>query len=491
MSKSGSYEDFGVSSPVVDSDACTYTISADEVNAIRWLISQKKLLIGTVGGEWWLSGGSDSDIVTPDAVLVRRETVHGSAALQPIVIGNVVMFLQRDSKKLREFVYSLEADGYQAPDLTVLAEHLTRNNTIIDWGFQQAPNAIVWMVRDDGILVAVTYQRDHNIVGFSRHVTDGEIKSVATIPGDAEDEVWAVVTRYAKTGTTMVQKRFIERMDPEFSPCTDDGAHATRDAFFVDSGLTHDEPVDVSGITAANPVVVTAASHGLTTGDMVVISGVEGHEIDGTAYGMADEINGNKYSVTVSDANTFSLSDPLTGEAINGTAWPTYTSGGQVRKLKTSFTGMAHLAGREVAILADGAPRDNVLVGDDGTFTLAEPAAIVHAGLPYSTNIQTLRIEGGVRVGTAQGKIKRIMSVTLRIHETLGFACGPDAETLHWVDFREAGDQADAPPALVSGDKKVTFPGGYDGEGQVYIRQSFPLPLTLLAVIPEGVVYGD
>jgi len=496
MSKSGSYEDFGVSDPVVDSDACTYTISADEVNAIRWLVSQKKLLIGTVGGEWWLNGGSGSDIVTPDAVLVRRETVHGSAAIQPLVIGNVVLFLQRDGsqtygKRLREFVYSLEADGYQAPDLTVLAGHMTHNSPIKSWGFQQTPNGIAWMVREDGVLIAMTYQRDHNIVGFSRHITDGEFESVASIPGDNDDEVWAVVSRYAQTtGSTMVVKRFVERMDPEFSPCQEEGVCATRDAFFVDAGLTHDDPVDISDITSADPVVVTATAHGLTTGDTVLITGIEGHTVDGTSYGTTD-LNGNKYEVTVTDADHFSLADPLTGENIDGSTWPAYTSGGEVRKLKTSFTGMDHLAGRDIAILADGAPRDNATVDSNGAFTLTEPAATVHAGLPYNTNIKTLRLEGGVQTGTAQGKTKRIMSVTLRLHETLGVACGPDAETLQWIDFRNAEDRADAPPALFSGDKRICFSGGYDREGQVYVRQSYPLPFTLLGVMPEGVVYGN
>ncbi|WP_319780304.1 hypothetical protein [Maridesulfovibrio sp.] len=391
MSKAGSYEDFGVSSPVVDDDACTYTLSADQVNAIRWMVSSKKLIMGTSGGEWWLSGGSSADTVTPNSVMVRRETTHGSAAISPVIVGGVMIFLQREGRTIRELSYSFEADGYVAPDLTILAEHLTRSNSITEWAYQQSPDSIIWMVRDDGAMIGLTYQREHEVVGFHRHSTDGKFRSVCAIPGPTQDEVWTVVEREV-AGTV---RKYVERMENQF------GGEGSRDAFFVDSGLSYDQGVE-----------------------------------------------------------------------------------------DTVFTGLEHLEGKTVSVLADGAVRPDVLV-KEGTITLAAPAKVVHAGLPYVSNMKTLRIEGGaMHGGTAQGRKKRISHVIVRLFQSLGLQVGYDGEHLERAPFRTSADKVGGAPALYTGDYEVKFNRGYDRDGQIYIRQDQPLPLSVLALIPEVSVYS-
>ncbi|SDL07847.1 hypothetical protein SAMN05660337_2004 [Maridesulfovibrio ferrireducens] len=390
MSKSGAYENFGVSAPVVDDDACTYTLSADQVNAIRWMVSSKKLIMGTSGGEWWLSGGGSADSVTPNSVMVRRETTHGSAAIPPVVVGGIMIFLQREGKTIRELSYSFEADGYVAPDLTILAEHLTRSNTITEWAYQQSPDSIVWMIRDDGALLGLTYQREHEVVGYHRHVTEGKFRSVCVIPGVSQEELWCVVTREVEG----VTRSYIERMEEQFN------GEDSVSAFFVDSGLSYDQDV-------------------------------------------AD----------------------------------------------TVFTGLDHLEGKKVSILADGAVRPDVVV-EKGHITLASPAKVVHAGLPYTSNLKTLRIEGGSMTGTAQGSMKRISHVTVRLFQSLGLQVGYDKDNLERAPFRTSADKVGGPPSLFDGDYEVKFNRGYDRDGQIYIRQDQPLPLTVLALIPQVSVYS-
>jgi hypothetical protein len=391
MSKAGSYEDFGVSDPVVDDDACTYTLSADQVNAIRWMVSSKKLILGTSGGEWWLSGGSRADSVTPNSVMVRRETTHGSAAISPVVVGGVMLFLQREGRTIRELAYSFEADGYVAPDVTLLAEHMTRTNAIKEWAYQQSPDSIVWMVRDDGALIGLTYLREQDVTGFHRHSTDGKFRSVCTVPGPTQDEVWVVVEREVDGKL----RSYVERMENQFV------GDATESAFFVDSGLSYNQGVN-----------------------------------------------------------------------------------------DTVFTGLDHLEGKTVSVLADGAVRPDVVV-ENGTITLAAPAMVVHAGLPYVSNMKTLRIEGGsMSGGTAQGRMKRISHVTVRLFESLGLQVGYDSEHLERAPFRSSADKVGGAPALYTGDYEVKFNRGYDRDGQIYIRQDQPLPLSVLALIPEISVYS-
>lgn len=150
----------------------------------------------------------------------------------------------------------------------------------------------------------------------------------------------------------------------------------------------------------------------------------------------------------------------------------------------TMITGMDHLEGETLSVLADGASHPDVVVSG-GSVTLARSASRVHLGLPYESNIETLRIEAGAADGTAQGKTKRIHRVNVRLYKTLGLQFGPDASTLDTLPFRTSADAMGNPPALFTGDKTVNWNSGYETEGQMYFRQDQPLPFTLLGLMPQ------
>lgn len=248
-SVSGAYTDF--TPGTADDDPVTYTIGADQVNAIRWLTPAKKLMIGTTGGEWCMSGSSGNDPVTPSNIHIVRETTYGSADIQALRIGPTTLFVQRSGRKIRELAYNFDLDGYIAPDMTILAEHITEGG-ISQLAYQQEPNSIIFATRADGYLLGFTYERREDVVGWHKQVTDGEIESAATIPGVSEDQLWIAVKRTIN-GTT---KRFIEYLSP-FDFNSD-----LEDAFFVDSGLSYDgAPATVfSGFDhlIGEPIVVLA-----------------------------------------------------------------------------------------------------------------------------------------------------------------------------------------------------------------------------------------
>lgn len=153
-----------------------------------------------------------------------------------------------------------------------------------------------------------------------------------------------------------------------------------------------------------------------------------------------------------------------------------------------TISGLGHLEGETVAVLADGAAHPDEIVAN-GAIVLHRPASKVHAGLAYPTDIETLRPEAGAALGTAQGQTKRIAGVTLRFMDTLGGRIGPDAARLDEILFRSGGDPMDTVPPLFTGDKYVAFDGGHNIDGTVFIRQDQPLPLTLLAVMPRLATY--
>ena len=148
----------------------------------------------------------------------------------------------------------------------------------------------------------------------------------------------------------------------------------------------------------------------------------------------------------------------------------------------TTITGLNHLEGETVQILADGSAHPDKTVSG-GSITLDRSATKVHIGLGYSSIIKTLRLEGGANDGTSQGKIKRIHGVTARFLDTVGAELGPDTSNLDRIPFRDSSMAMDVAVPMFTGDKEISFPAGYDNDAQVVIRQSQPLPMTVVAIM--------
>lgn len=150
----------------------------------------------------------------------------------------------------------------------------------------------------------------------------------------------------------------------------------------------------------------------------------------------------------------------------------------------TTISGLGHLEGKTVQILADGAAHPDRVV-TSGAITLQVAATTVNVGLGYNSNIQTNRIEAGAGDGTAQGKMKRINKAVIRFFNTLGGKAGPDANTLDTIQFRSGSDPMDAAPPIFTGDKLVEWPDGYNFDGYMYIRQDQPMPMTVISIMPQ------
>jgi hypothetical protein len=180
------------------SDSVKITLAASEGNRINWLYSQQNsLLVGTSGDEWTVSAADSASTLSATNLEAKRQSAYGGKYLRAVIVNDVLLFVQRNGRKLRELVYELNKDGWVAPDLTLLAEHIT-NGEIMELAYQQQPDAVLWCVRGDGTLIGMTYERDQKVVGWHRHTIadNAEVESVATIYGNGtEDEVWMVVKR--------------------------------------------------------------------------------------------------------------------------------------------------------------------------------------------------------------------------------------------------------------------------------------------------------
>jgi hypothetical protein len=397
FSRTGDFENFAPTTEdgtVVDDNGFSISLAADNVNAIRWMADDEKgLLIGTVGGEWVARPSDQGGVITPSNRQAKRSSAYGSADITPVRAGRAVLFIQSAKRKIRELAYIFEDDGFRAPDMTLVAEHMTLSG-LVEVAWQSEPQDIMWSVLADGTLAGMTYDRDQSIIGWHRHDMGGyssagsaagaKVESVTVIPnvGGTADEVYIVVNRYIN-GNTM---RYVEYLVPYWSSDNDQ-----EDAFYVDSGLTLDVPLTLTAATAAKPCVVTSASHTFSDGDVVRITEVVGMTelnkiaykiaskatntfelfsntkravtisgatvanpvvITATAHGLSDgdeisihnvvgmvEINGLGFTVANKTANTFELS------GINGTGYTSYTSGGDMHNAIDAAAYTAYVSG--------------------------------------------------------------------------------------------------------------------------------------------------
>jgi hypothetical protein len=390
FSKNGDYSNFTAGTGA--DDALIYTIASNQVNAIRYLSATRVLTIGTTGGEYVLTATSDGPI-TPTTTLIRKYSNYGSAAIEPVQVADVTLFVQRGGRKVREFRYvgDINVAAYQAPDITIVAEHITAGG-LSAFAYQQEPDGVIWAIRADGSLIGVTYRREEEVVAWHKHVIGGEfdggqaiVESIATLPSDTgEDELYMIVKRTING----VTKRYVELMRPF------DFGGVTTGAFFVDSGLRY----------------------------------------DGSAIG--------------------------------------------------SLKGLYHLEGETVTVLANGASHPDRVVADGGV-SLAYSSTTAAIGYGYTSSMQTMRIESGSADGTSQGKPKRIHAITLRLHETVGIEVGNSPSENDRIFFRDSSMAMDQAVPLFTGDKDIEFPGGYDEDDRLYIRQTQPLPMSVLALFPR------
>ena len=436
-------------------------------NPIQWMLSHTYLMIGTLGG-----AGRLGDIDEPMAPTIqpqyKQQSTDGSAFKQAVLAGDSILYLERGSRKIREFVYSFEQDKFISPDKSVLAEHITGDG-ITSMALQRRPEIVLWSTRTDGKLLSMTYNRGHDVTGWALHDLGGEVESVAVIPGTLEDEVWLIVKRTINGST----KRYIEQMQPRDWGSDDD------DIFFVDCGLSWDggDAVDVTDVTKANPAVVTVSTwptdgdgNNLVDGDQIKIS---------TNVGMT-ELNGNIYTIDNPNisAKTFSLNNSADTAAINSTGYTSYSSNGTttVQRFENTFSGFTHLEGQEVAILGDGEVQANQTISSSGDFTITNWVNKLHAGLPYTSILETMPIVIENEQGSTAASKKRVSSVAINFYKSLGCKYGIEGN----VDdvFNET--------SLVTGWKNLKFAHGYsEDDVTIYFQQSDPLPLIIREIIPS------
>jgi hypothetical protein len=262
MTKSSNYVDFGRSIPLVDSDGITINLLSRQINRIRSLVSFLNSVIAFTGSsEFSIEGISDGPL-TPTNVFTKLQGLRGTGDIDPILVGNHIIFISPLSTAVRDMIFNVFNQSFDTANISTLSDHLIKDSPIVAMAYQQEPDSVIWMVREDGKLVSVTYSKEQEMNAWTRHDTDnGLFESVATIPGSDADEVWFIVKRGSL--------RFIERMLARTSS-TD-----PADQYFVDSGLSYDgAPASVlTGLDHLNGLQVTINAEGFILPNQTVSNG--------------------------------------------------------------------------------------------------------------------------------------------------------------------------------------------------------------------------
>lgn len=467
MSRSAGFTDFGTSVPLLDDDAVSIELAAERRNVIRHLIRLTKLIALTSEAAWVIEKKTGEPLPSTDP----QEETGVSHPIRPLKIGSKVIFVESKGNVARSLGYSYASDAYEGQDLTVTASHLFKGRTVVDWTFQRVPFRCVWVVMSDGTLLGLTYMPDQEIIGWHRHDTDGIYESVTCVSEELEDAVYAIVKR--KVGG--VWKRYIERF--ESRDFTD-----IADAFFVDSGLTYDGREAGAGISFTLSGGVSW-SHEETLTFTTTTPFFSGASDAGDAIVLHEAESGEALRLTIINYVSATAVTVLANREVPAEFRGVLSTGFQVAR--NTFTGLDHLDGATVSILADGVVEEQATVGavaGGKGFTLVNPAVVVHAGLPIEADIETLDIN--VQGQSLQGKVKNIRSLTLIVEDTRGLAAGPDANNL--VDISPVSSQQyDNPIALETGPETANIISTWSEGGRVLIRQSNPLPASILAIVPE------
>lgn len=378
-SKTGDYYNFGTSIPSADDDGITATLNGGQMNGIKAIIAFGEMLLLTAGGEFKVSGGGKA--ITGSNVLSQPQEYRGVSDVNPVTIGSRIIYVQHQGNIIRDLAYSYDVDKYTGDDLNLLASHLFEGHKIISMTYQQIPNSIVWCVRDDGLLLGLTYIKEQDIYAWHQHTTaGGKFVSVCNIGGSTEDKLYAVIERGGQYYVEIMESR--------------DKSTNVEDQFFVDSGITYEgEPTD-------------------------------------------------------------------------------------------EISGLEHLEGYTVAILADGnvLPQQTV---ENGKVLLGNKYKKVHVGLPIDAEIKTLPIDFTAQDGTYLSRKKRIATVTLLLKDSRGGLFGMKENELDEFKWR-SNEAYGEPIGLQTGKFKVTIKSAtYDETQQIIIKQPDPLPMTVLSLIPE------
>ncbi len=475
-SRTGLFDNFTRSNPTQADDSIRWITVSEKLNAVRHFADMGKLLMFTQGAVF-SAEGDDSGTLTPTAINPRKRADHGVGDIPPIPAGSVVLYVQTSGKIVRE-IEPNGLDRYATRDLTSFVKHLFESYGITAWAYAEEPFGILWAVRADGTLLGLTYLKEHAVDGWHHHDTgDGdEFLDVSTIPENNETATYVLVRRYDCNGHTRV---YCERMASRTVLTPREGrfldSFGVLDGTNTDAGNTYvlhydtahsAEPrywIEPTGGTA--PWIETPPSPDV--GNAVVFLLEDGTELRATV----TEVDSQFVAFVTVEGDTSGLTLP-------------YSTADWALAVDV-IGGLWHLNGREVMVLGDGETLGPFTVAD-GAITLPVACYQVVGGLQIIADLETLEPDNPAGETWAD-KTKSMAEITLKVRNTLGIQVGLGNTAAEFQPMlpRWCNPKKYVEGALYTGKLQVLCRGQVTDDGIVFVRQSSPLPATVLGIYPR------
>lgn len=509
MSRPGLYKNFDHTIPTVDDDSITGTPWAQQVNGINWLVPMPGGMVTLTGASaWQVNGGSQGAPITPNQQSATQQAFNGSNnKIQPIPINYDILYVQSKGNIVRDLAYNFFVNIYTGTDLTILSNHLFVNSQIRQWTWAEEPFKLLWAVKEDGGLLCLTYLKEQEIYAWSRHDTNGQFVSVCSVTETSNsnsasgvvplvDAVYVITKRYIQGGW----RYYSERMDNRLWK-------NVEDTFAVDSGLSYPLTYPDATLSASacspkynpdGPVLFTASASVFSADNVGDIIRIGGGKAEVTEY-VSTSSGTQVWCTILEDIVDTVPNDPeqIPLPAPSG-LWTISTP-------TTVVSGLNHLEGKTVAILADGSVVPNQCVRF-GEVTLPEEASKIVIGLPYVCQMQTVYVDAPEGGNTTQNRRKLISSAGIRVSETRGIQIGTDQpdqsvfsdspsdpvwENMNEVKERNMFVNAGTAVPLFTGDYFKNVSSTWGMKGQLAVQQVYPLPANIMSVIIYWTVGDD
>lgn len=519
-SQVGAYSNFNISFPGQDSDAVSFGVVSAQVNTIKNFLDLGNVLIFCDAGEHSALGDSSGSI-TPTQINLKQYSYAGSSGLQPIAIDTTALFVQGRGSIVRDLTYDFVVNGYHGNDVTEFSNHLFDGYTILDWTYQKIPNSIVWCVRSDGELLGLTYIKSEEIWGWHHHdFQGGKVISVCAVPEGTEDFLYLAIQRVINGNNVIYVERMNSRLIPKNATKLQVFAPANTgmiDTVFMDAALSYDGR-KVNGMIPGDAVAISGGTNWTFDESLTLTSANSLFKQSdvGCSYIVAypdGDITGQLYNKTV----RFNITGYTSANTVTGNVTSTVPvslrgySTADFTKMVNVVSGLYHLIGQNVSVLGDGGvvaspnnPNYTVLTVDStGVLTLPNAYGVIHVGLPYLSDIETLDINTASSE-TLSDKYKIISRVTVRVEESAGMFVGaqkPDnypnelnaTQYLTAPKLKNVNQGYTLPsngnpvsPPLLTDTFQVNVGTRPNTNGRVFIRQVDPLPMSIVEIIPQG-----
>lgn len=501
-SKSGSYKDLTTGS--LADDGFTYTLA--NRGAICWMLSHKKLLIGTENSEYTID--SDGGILIPGDVGANRQSGYGSAYRQAILAGDKILYVDSQRTKIRDLNYKWTEDSWTSRDITFVSDHIFKNDKIDRFVFAPTENLLL-VKTDTRKLMMATYERGNDIIGWHRHPITGALNSIASVDYQGRSKIVGSFDRTDRdVGGSSVSE--VEEMT--------DGIYFDSCQFIKQDNLV-DNPsfeTNLNNWSAVNSATLTRTVRANTPDGFRAMrinrNGVDnygaksdaitvgnGNSFDFSCYVQLyknDRATVKLYDSTMSTVfaqTTVTGNDPITWKWYQATLSGTVSVGTDViiEVIHTQvllytyiyvdyfvLTGpegvvtAAHLAGQTVGCKIDGVIYDDVTLDGSGNVTLPASGSDIQLGFNYTSKFKSLPLQY-----VAQGGSNVVFKKGLgRVYTRLISSAYPKIQ----------GKRPPITPVETTDSKLISsLDLGYDEDTVVEIEQDLPLQTKIAGFFVE------